>query len=93
MIHKVIITKKARKELKTIPGYIALKLYDWADQVAESGLANIRKIKGYHDEPLKGQWKGFRSIRLSKAYRAIYIIKSESKIEFVSIEEVSKHGY
>ncbi len=51
-----------------------------------------QKIKGYHDEPLKGKRKGQRSIRLSKSYRAIYTIK-KNEIEFVSIEEVNKHDY
>lgn len=52
----------------------------------------IRKIPGYHDEPLKGDRSGQRSIRLSRAYRAIYEIKADAA-QFVSVEEVSKHEY
>ena len=36
---------------------------------------------------------GKRSIRLSRSYRAIYILKGQAAAEFVSIEEVSKHAY
>ena len=49
-------------------------------------------MPGYHDEPLKGRRAGQRSIRLSRAYRAIYEIK-EDTAKFVSVEEVSKHEY
>jgi proteic killer suppression protein len=48
----------------------------------------LRKVPGYHDEPLKGE----RSIRLTRAYRAIYEIKQDTA-RFVSVEEVSKHEY
>jgi proteic killer suppression protein len=52
-----------------------------------------RKIKSYHDEPLKGTRKGQRSIRLNKAYRAIYIEKNNGTLEFIEVQEVSKHDY
>ncbi len=57
------------------------------------GLEEVRKIPGYHDEPLRGDRQGQRSIRLSRAYRAIYVVKADGGIEFVSVEEVSKHEY
>lgn len=53
----------------------------------------MRKIAGFHDEPLKGDRHGQRSIRLNKAYRAIYVIKNDGTAEFVAVEEVSKHDY
>jgi len=80
------------KDLKSMPGYIVDKLETWIDSVERDRLEQVRKIPGYHDEPLKGDRKGQRSIRLSKSYRAIYVIVKE-KIEFVRIEEVSKHEY
>lgn len=49
-------------------------------------------MPGYHDEPLKGARVGQRSIRLNRAYRAIYVIKNDG-IEFGSVEEVNKHDY
>lgn len=50
-------------------------------------------MKDIHDEPLKGKRQGQRSIRLNKAYRAIYIINKEGVIHFVEVEEVNKHEY
>lgn len=64
----------------------------WAFAVETYGLEEIRKVPGYHDEPLKGKRAGQRSIRLSRAYRAIYVIVRDA-IEFVSVEEVHKHDY
>ncbi len=65
----------------------------WVDAVELRSLEEIRKVPGYHDEPLSGSRKGQRSIRLNKSYRAIYVIKAEKTIEFVNIEEVNKHEY
>ena len=93
MINRVIIAKDARKALKKLPFYVIKKLILWAQSVARNGLDEVRKLPGYHDEPLKGQRKGQRSIRLSKAYRAIYVVKIDNSIEFVSVEEVNKHDY
>lgn len=83
----------ARKQLKKMPRHIVENLASWVDDVETRGLEEVRKIPGYHDEPLHGDRQCQRSIRLSRAYRAIYVVKDESEIEFVSVEEVSKHDY
>ena len=67
--------------------YAAEKLADWALAVEAYGLEEFRKVPGYHDEPLKGKRAGQRSICLSRAYRAVYVI-SGGALEFVSAEEV-----
>ena len=54
---------------------------------------SLRKLPGYHDEPLKGDRLGQRSIRLNKAYRAIYIQEKDGAINLIIIEEVNKHEY
>lgn len=91
-IFDVRLSVKASKGLKKVPLYIALKLQSWIDAVGHKGLSEVRKIPGYHDEPLKGNRKGQRSIRLNIAYRAIYVV-SKDAISFVEIQEVSKHEY
>ncbi len=92
-VKEVRLSKRALKTLRRVPSYIADKLDDWIEGVETDGLETMRKIPGYHDEPLSGKRKGQRSIRLSIHYRAIYEIKKENVIEFVSIEEVTKHEY
>lgn len=92
MINKVVLSKKARKGLSRLPRYIVENLEKWIESVEVDGLDATRKIPGLHDEPLKGERKGQRSIRLSRSYRAIYIVKKEA-VEFVEIQEVNKHEY
>jgi toxin HigB-1 len=92
-IYDVRLSAKANRDLKKIPLPIALKLASWIEDVGHRGLAEVRKISGYHDEPLKGKRKGQRSIRLNKAYRAIYIIDQAGVVTFVEIQEVNKHDY
>lgn len=69
------------------------KLEVWVLSVERVGLEQTRKITGYHDESLLGTRRGQRSIRLNRSYRAIYEIGTENFIDFVSIEEVTKHEY
>jgi len=72
---------------------IVRKFRIWVELVEESGIREVRKFKGFHDEPLKGQRQGQRSIRLSQAYRAIYIERVTGKLELIEVVEVNKHDY
>lgn len=91
-IFKVEITKKANRDLQKVPSYVVVKLNSWIQQVGEEGVSEVRKIPGYHDEPLKGKRSGQRSIRLSKQYRAIYE-EVKGRVAFLSIIEVNSHKY
>lgn len=85
--------RKIKKILKKIPKHVVIKLVAWSKDVEKYGLPEVRKVSGYHDEPLKGKRQGQRSIRLSKAYRAIYTTSKDGKITLVVVEEVNKHEY
>jgi proteic killer suppression protein len=87
------LNKASKKALTKVPYYVAIKLEGWIEEVLNIGLENVRKIPGYHDEPLKGKWKGYRSIRLTKAYRAIYQLTDKGEIVVIEIVEVNKHEY
>jgi len=93
MINQVILTIRAKKDLKKVPRHIYDKLSTWIKSVQRVGIENARKAPGYHDEPLRGKRQGQRSIRLSRSYRGIYVIKSDGSVKFVSLEEVTKHEY
>ncbi len=96
MIKAVRLTKTVRKALRRSPAHVVMKLLGWVDLVENEGLENARKIPGFHDEPLRGQRQGQRSIRLSRAWRAIYVIvdpNGEDKESFAEVTEVSKHDY
>lgn len=90
-MNQVIFNKKALKQLRKLPQHIVTKLQTWAEQVEMMGIGSIRKIPGYHDEPLRGNREGQRSIRLSKAYRAFYI-EYDGTIA-IEVIEVNKHEY
>ena len=92
LVFRVTITRLAEKQLRKLPRHIVDNLMIWVAAVENDGLEEVRKVPGYHDEPLRGDRAGQRSIRLGRAYRAIYEIK-EDTARFVSVEEVSKHGY
>lgn len=72
--------------------HIVINFQNWVEDVEARGLDEVRKIPGYHDEPLKGALKGFRSIRLSRGYRAYYQV-IEGAVKFVSVERIDKHEY
>jgi len=92
VIKCVVISKQAKKDLRKVPSHIADKLQVWIESVELIGLEEVRKRPGFHDEPLKGSRQGQRSIRLSKAYRAIYTLE-RGVIECAEIKEVNKHEY
>lgn len=53
MHHRVDLSK-VRKQLRRLPAHIIDALQAWADKVEVFGMAEVRKVKGYHDEPLRG---------------------------------------
>jgi proteic killer suppression protein len=93
-VYEVVVSKLAANQLKKIPSHVSLKLQGWIEDVSEFGLREVRKQPGFHDEPLKVRRFGQRSIRLSKAYRAIYEIDKRDKTTYIAeIMEVNKHEY
>jgi proteic killer suppression protein len=93
LLINIQITKQALKDLKRAPLYIQEKFRAWLVAITKAGLLETRKRPGWHDEPLHGDRKGQRSIRLNKKWRAIYIIQNDGSIEFIEIIEVTPHDY
>ncbi len=87
----VLVSKSAEKDLRKIPNHIKESLRNWMATVERLGIGEARKFSGFHDEPLHGERKGQRSVRLNKAYRAIYI-ETIQGLELLVIE-VNKHEY
>ena len=90
---RVVLTDNARKDLKKLPKHIFRKFEFWVKQITIDGIQKVRKIPGLHDEPLKGDRQGQRSVRLSRAYRAIYRMLRDNELELVQVEEINKHEY
>lgn len=93
MIVSIQLTKNAQNDLLKAPFHIENKLLLWVDAVEKFGIHAIRRLPGFYDEPLKGSRIGQRSIRLNRAYRAIYVETISKQIHIVKIIEVNKHDY
>ncbi len=48
--------------------------------------------KGLRDEALVGDREGQRSVRLSRGYRAFYVLRN-GEVQLVSVIQVNKHEY
>lgn len=90
---RVIINKRAQKQIDAVPVHIYRKFLYWLDLLQSIGLRESRKFKGFHDEPLTGQRLGERSVRLSKSYRVLYRELENEKFEIIEVIEVNKHEY
>jgi|TARA_R110002111_G_C6002121_1_gene373286 addiction module RelE/StbE family toxin len=88
---KIYEHKSALKGLESLPVDILKRYEKWKDIVAISGPAGLKQIKGFNDEALRGEWKGYRSSRLNIQYRIIYKIENEQL--FVKVIKVTAHDY
>ena len=93
MTAKIELTKAAKKGFEKAPIQAKAKFLAWSLAVEEQGLAKVRLQKGYHDEPLRGQLKGLRSIRLNDQWRAFYVVKADGLIELIEVTEINPHAY
>lgn len=61
--------------------------------IEEHGLQILRKFKGYHDEKLAGNLKGYRSSRLNKQWRVIYSVDNAGAYKIVEVSKMTPHDY
>lgn len=90
---KVELTKRAEKGLRNVPKQVAANFFTWKREIEEHGLEVVRRIPGYHDEPLAGKLKGIvRSVRAGLGFRIFYRIIGKT-MKCVLVEEVNRHDY
>ena len=83
--------RRLSRQLKGAPQEVLKRYEKWKDILRLSGPAGLRMIKGFHDEALRGEWKGHRSSRLGLQYRVIYkALKDQVLIQVVNL---SPHDY
>lgn len=83
--------RRVKRALASIPVEILKKYEKWKDIVTLSGPEGLRLIKGFHDESLRGEWKGCRSSRLSEKYRVIYKIQKDQVL--IQVVNLTAHDY
>ncbi len=87
----VFESRKIDKTLKKVPREVLVRYEAWKRTVELLGPRGLKKVRGFRDEALQGDWKGFRSSRLNKQWRVIYKVES-SQLE-VYVLEITPHKY
>lgn len=77
------------RRLPRVPVEVLKRYEKWKDVVTISGPEGLRQIKGFHDEALRGEWKGHRSSRLGQQYRVIYRIENQQL--YVQVINLTAH--
>jgi len=88
---QILEHKKVDKALKNAPVNILQRYEKWKDIVYISGPDGLKRIKGFKDEALKGDWKGYRSSRLNVQYRVLVKVINDKVL--VKVENVTPHDY
>ena len=88
---QVLEHRRVVRRLPKVPGDILKRYEKWKDIVVISGPQGLRLIKGFRDEPLRGEWKGHRSSRLGGQYRVIYRIEEQNVV--VKVIDLTAHDY
>jgi len=83
--------RRVVRRVSRLPDEILKRYEKWKDIVRISGPAGLRAIKGFHDEALRGEWKGHRSSRLGIQHRLIYRVVALELI--VLVIDITAHDY
>jgi len=85
--------RQADKELSSgrVPIEILKRYEKWKDIAMLSGPQGLRAIRGFRDEALSGDWKGYRSSRLNEQWRVIYQVVADALL--VQVVRVTPHDY
>jgi len=88
---EILEHRRVDKALVAAPVEVQQRYEKWKDIVRISGPQGLKLIKGFKDEALSGNWKGFRSSRLNIQYRVIYKVQKNQVL--VEVERVTPHDY
>lgn len=88
---EILEHKRIEKALAAAPVEVQQRYEKWKDIVRISGPHGLKLIKGFNDEALSGNWRGFRSSRLNIQYRVIYKVQKDQVL--VEVERVTPHDY
>ncbi|WP_367280418.1 type II toxin-antitoxin system YafQ family toxin [Sulfuricaulis sp.] len=83
--------RRVDKQAAAVPKDILKRYEKWKDIAAISGPPGLRLIRGFRDEALSGEWRGYRSSRLGIQWRVIYRVVAE-KLLF-QVASITAHDY
>ncbi|HEY4485731.1 MAG TPA: type II toxin-antitoxin system mRNA interferase toxin, RelE/StbE family [Nitrospiria bacterium] len=83
--------RRVDKQITAVPKEVLKRYEKWKDIAAISGPPGLRLIKGFHDENLAGQWRGYRSSRLGLQWRVIYRVVTGDLL--FQVASITAHDY
>ena len=88
---QVLEHRRVDRQLTKAPRDILKRYEKWKDVAILSGPPGLHLIKGFHDEALAGEWRGWRSSRLGLQWRIIYRVVTRDLAFYV--ESITPHEY
>jgi len=88
---QVLEHRRVDRQLTRTPRDILKRYEKWKDVAILTGPPGLRLIKGFHDEALAGEWRGWRSSRLGLQWRVIYRVVANDPAFYV--ESITPHDY
>lgn len=88
---QVLEHRRTDRQLTKAPREILKRYEKWKDVAILSGPPGLRLIRGFHDEALTGEWRGWRSSRLGLQWRVIYRVVPNDLAFY--IESLTPHDY
>jgi mRNA-degrading endonuclease YafQ of YafQ-DinJ toxin-antitoxin module len=83
--------RRVDKQCSSAPREVLKRYEKWKDIAMLSGPPGLRLIRGFNDEALAGEWKGFRSSRLGVQWRVIYRTVPEQQL--FQVVSITPHDY
>jgi len=83
--------RRIDRQVASIPKELLKRYEKWKDIATISGPPGLRLMKGFHDEALAGEWRGYRSSRLGLQWRVIYRIIPKDLI--FQVASITAHDY
>jgi mRNA-degrading endonuclease YafQ of YafQ-DinJ toxin-antitoxin module len=88
---EILEHRRVSRKLSRFPLEVLKRYEKWKDIVRISGPNGLRLIKGFHDEGLRGEWRGHRSSRLGLQHRVIYRVEAQEIL--VEVIDLTAHDY
>lgn len=83
--------RRVDREIHDVPLEVLKRYEKWKDIAMISGPPGLRLIRGFHDEALRGEWRGYRSSRLGLRYRVIYRVIPDQAV--FQVVHLTPHDY
>lgn len=88
---QILEHRRVDRQLTKAPPDILKRYEKWKDVASLPGPPGLRLIKGFHDEALAGDWRGWHGSRLGLQWRVIYRVVAKD-LAFC-VESITPHDY